>query len=886
MTNDTLSQFWISINVPSESITIPAALSAVSLSCLNPGPKNGHAALKSLTFADSGAIRFLELSGISLAPTIPSISRNCLNVDSRMQFEMKIRRSRLLCGMSMRGSVSGSSVSISDDSVLGVASNPELKLYIETNDGLVNISDSSLYLNATFNVHGETEVRLQDLELWDHLWTTLSPQSFALLNQTLSNFTVIFFTNATLESPYIGGENASKPERQVTVLYNSFKDALTLLGTSVSGYIYRNSFEAVLGRFEYDDDFRTNRTIPHWSPNLVLSATCDTQLSILENEFHSGTFFLDYPGLRHMCVERNPYAHGRTNVTHNRFAGYLNPKFNIWADLKVPLPPAMSTTSSLGTATVRSMGKEQFVSTYGISAHFNWWGASTGPWMCCHNVVGGTWVTNFVDPSYWCVDNSCTSFSTSSLSTDCVLYGCIQRFSKSELIAFAIITALTFLALIIAIFIVAIPIHRGFAEKQLRNLVLDDLLLRLMHLWRIALMVSAATCLACIAVIGILLERNYRTPISPRQYRLKPPTMIVLFTIGSLAIIEFFFIAVVLIAAKFRLTKPKALNLTLSRFYGWTTFFLCATAVLSLGWVPDDMLETKNFQGGDDTDLTLTSPLSWYIYVPVLINVLCGVLVLIPTHMLNQLMYHYEYAKINTALEVALLKGLASSPTISRRALILRIGAIITSFLGFVVIGLSISGMVYPEKFYEIGLRFLTPKTVFRMRSGLTIIFTIICLLANLLTIWVTFSYNRVALLTTLLVALLASCLAGIYDVSFWLRMRRDANRLWCDLNLGFSVTFTLLSIIITFLIYNLRAQILREIPMRALSNLNQHLDLVWSASPDHVPAYIPISTTDNDSDADLDHSTHRFSSINTTLQDEDERGDIPRIGRRSLNHQ
>jgi hypothetical protein len=854
-----ISRFFFVTAGTDNSITVPSAINGLSFN--NMGLTSSHyIPIGELKFVNSSALRFLSFDGILVGGSI-------LLVDSMEQLDFSLNNSQISSSLSVSGG-EGSNFLISNQTVLG----PNQTLWLKILNGTLIIRDSFIHQNTSFHLEGNTKMSMDQCQLTNDFWVTLQPLSSLIMTNTdqISSPTV-FFSKSSRFLPYEKPEGEPERERQITLAGNFFNNSVTLLGSLMSGHLSENRFAAVHDRFEFDNDYRTNRTVPHYSPNLIVGATCISNLSIVNNSFESGTFFLDYPAGDRICQIANPYKNG-TVIEFNRFPAAGEIQFTTRLQLKLPLPPAMSTTTSLGDEIKSTMSQKEIYETYQISVERNFWGSAFGPWLCCNDIRGGSWVTTFLNPSQWCLDPECTRFSTTLIPQACVSYGCPQNFSSAELIALIMISLSAFIAIINTLIVVAYRIVVRFSLEHLKNIAQVDLIRRMISILISSLVTSCFADLASIATVLIILHRNGVTPIAPGQHLMEFTSLIVNYILASIAGLHLSLNVLLIVAGFLHKTRPTLLSTLGSKFYVWNVLFLCITSVLSFVWIPHDILDTKKFQGGDDRDITNPSLLSWVIYVPIVINLLSGLLVLVPTHTLNQLMYHFEYATINTALEGALLKGLASSPKIHRRILVVRVAMVAAGLVGLCVLGFIITGIIYPERFYSPGIRFLAPKYQFRVRSGVALIFSIFTFVAIVLNFVLTFSYNRVALLTALIIVLLASSLSGSYDVIFWIHLRLNSftDDFWCDLNIGFNVAFTLCSLIVVLLLYFLRAHILKIIPQQAVTNLNQHLDLIWSASPhESQNQYIPI-LTDDSNDESLASSvssdapvSRKFPSIN-----------------------
>jgi hypothetical protein len=850
-----LSQFWLLPGSVSGSVVVGRSITAINILAQYTDESLAKPHVESVDFIEEGStLRHFGLYGVEIVGHGVNSASACLTIKSRVNSTFHLNNGGIFCSLEVQNLLNSTTLRVSNHSVIGVLESSD-HINIAIKNGHVVLEDAIVALNISIYVQGIGMFNVSRASISRSVWVEISASTSVFFQDTSTTDPIVFLTSASRNNPYRG-----VLQKQFYLSSNQFNGSVSLVGSTVVAILVDNIFHGNLNRFEVDNDERTSRDVPHYSPNLILGASCTVDALITRNRFTSGTFYMDYPDSSNKtrpCIGTlNPYTVG-LKIKGNIFDGPPEPiKITPSFLLSRPLAPAVSVTTSLDTSLPETVFPDLI-----IDLKHNWWGASTGPWFCANNAIGGAWTSKFIDNSQWCLDINCTSFSNVNFDQWEIIRGCPMWLNTNEIIVVICFSVIALLIIIVSIIYLIYQDKKKFSQKHFINLMREDLLADLTPIFTFALVASSLVAACSMIDCYIVLSRNAATHVAPQQRRLQYIAVIIFWIFFAMAAAQILLNLLAILFIRLRRKRPDFLQFYASKFYACTVLVLCATAVLSFIWIPADSLNTKAIQGGDYKNVTITATMTWFVYFPIMLTIAFAVITLIPVHTLNQLLYHYEYAKINSALETALLKDLASSPDVNKRALRVRVLAIVSALACLVTLGFTISTIKSPELFYKPSMRFLSPTATFRARSTIGLTFVITAFVSNLLAVWVTFSYNRVALLTALVIAMIASCLGEALDSVLWISFLNSpmANILWCYLNMGSSGVYVLTSAVTIILTYQLRSTVLEELPLRSISNLNLHLDRVWGSAPDHVISqYLSLTSDDEGADQYMSRSLNR----------------------------
>jgi len=609
----------------------------------------------------------------------------------------------------------------------------------------------------------------------------------------------------------------------VTLLDNTFSSGVMIDGPTMTVDIRGNSFSAVAP---------PGSLMP--ASNLFLYTRCDASGQLLRNRFISGTlyFFLptDAERVAAGCTEqKNIYA--KLTARFNQFAAhgqYGNASASVIFDMTTHIPTS-------------------HYPAHMIDLTKNWWGDVSGPKLCCNPNGIGAYPTQLISPNYWCTDPDCNGFSSAALPNYCLISCCTQPKTKAAtttVIFFAVIAYAVLLASIVYSIIYMKMTYTSEAFKFGRQ---EDMLDKIVP--RLLVGVGASTVGGIsILIISWLLCSTYWTVKSlPRQEKYTYQGVFIGFVFTWTACLQFIANILMFSSILLRYKYPKYIRFVSSKVFIWCGLNIAYVLVASMVWLPYARILPKPCSMVNYVDIYSLS-VAWYTSYPTPTHAMltialipCGLISLavgIPLQMFNNLLYNFEYSCINSALETALLKDLAKSATIAKKARNVRIAACCTLLLG-------IANLVAAA--YLIAVPSMTPTEatywplsilVWGVPRFINTVAACVIGVGILLTaIWLTFSYNRATLLNIITFLTLSVGIAivdsNIAEFPAYGMLQTNKSRAFVlrgtpqalgDLfGFGCFVTFIFL--------FKLSNSVIHELPKIAITNLNTHLDEAWSGS-------------------------------------------------------
>lgn len=766
--SDSDSQFLLFGDLSSEQYVIPRQLPRVSFV----GSGNGvhTTAIKCPKFESSAAPQKLALQRLRMT----AASDSCLKIASSSRLEVSFD------DILSQGSISltGGSNSRFTFHLAQISGRSSSNLTISGSDAYVSFTSSLVDINATLLLKNSTTFYETDVSWMASVDTHLAPSASGSISQSRFGGSTSFNFETSIDNPFVPPMGSS--DRQLIFINNNCSHSVAFIGAAVSADINYNFFVGTSGLWSLSEelgiDSKVAKQMDHNSPSLILFARCAANITVLGNTFADGTFYIDFPESANECGILNPYVAPYTRITKNRFGALFSmkrdlcPKFSTGEETCEPLRPAVS-TSAIGLAQRANMPAHYASLVVDLSE--NWWGTSHGPWVCCNSnersSIDGAFTSNFFNLSRWCTDENCHQTSDKVLSLKCITTGCEAHFSHFMLPAITTFILVALFMLLVALIYTMMRLKIDFKTVKIQTTPQDELVDKLRPRWMVCLATSSVGFLFCMIVIGGILATSAGVDIVPWQLKLRPVSIVAYLLLFVTAGLQICLNLFMLGSTMLRRAYPSATPSMIGYFFGITVFLLCTSAFASLLWVPSEYLTTASLQGGPSK--TLTSPsgtLTYIIYIPLIINALASLLVLIPTNLLNKLMNHLEYAKVNKKIERELLAGLLRESAVESRLRYVRFASPLPIMLSAAILAISLIGLVSPGIYYPSGVGPLVPKTYLRLKLGLELVYTIVTFVAAIAAVVVTFRRVRVSQISGFAFVLLACGFASAYGIYMW----------------------------------------------------------------------------------------------------------------------
>lgn len=594
------------------------------------------------------------------------------------------------------------------------------------------------------------------------------------------------------------------------------------------------------------------------SPNLWLNASSSAVGFLTHNTFLNGTAYLIIPASTIKPLEEctniiNSYT--KLRIRANQFP-----------------PHSVNASLTVFWATDCKISSSHFQKLV-IDANHNWWGHAGGPKLCCNPDGEGGYTSQFIQPDHWCTDSECRNFAKETLAEQCVTRCCAPDMRAGRQTTLIAIGVLTHLLLFAGIIVVTVFVRRNYGAAAFQTGNRTDLINKLAPILGMSLVISTLAAIGVLGIAGILSIPYWTDHNLPRQSSIQ--------MIGVLASLIFAFDVLMQLIANSFLTVAILKRDKWPRFIKFfsSKIFIanCINVVYILTWAviwityvateppvcysPKTRFYAFNISFGNivgfDTNLT-------HMYALALVPIaLFSIIVIIPQNALNQVLYHFEYVCINTAVETTLGQDLLKSPKLSREGKRLRIVAFFPFSFCFTLMAMCLYSIIKtPEVPLSAAMNHASLLVWGFPRFANTLGCAFAGAVASALAIFVSFSYNRPTLISVLTYI---SAIVSIAIADFNLAEIIAAAALpSSDVKKAFvlhgsyqivgNITIIFL-IVLAVLLYKLGNNVTSTIPNLARNNLNQHLDRAWLShnSQEYASAYLtedaysPLINSDHD---------------------------------------
>jgi hypothetical protein len=619
---------------------------------------------------------------------------------------------------------------------------------------------------------------------------------------------------------------------------NGFLQGFHVIARDSKVHLWENWFMA------FDEPVRFNQSL---LANLILEIRCSVLFNVSANVFYNGTFQISDTSEEHGCPL---HLEPGTLLRRNNFRK-PDLKFRVYDLLKEPAEPGVTITKGLHNALSRTHETLGYI----IDATENFWGDPLGPFLCCNLNGYGAYTSLYINTSVWCRDALCSELSTIVFPPECIRDGCQQSLTKGQEITFILTAALAMVVLLSSTAFNVYHNIRHFNVRSFQEYSRGHLLPKAHIQWRVGMFASTFGSILAVVNILVPIMSTQQTKAHAHQHIIPFRAYAILWMYVAMAVMQILLNSAGLIASVFHL---KWFAHLIRPVFFWNILNVIATTVVTLDWIPS----------GGFVDLlahffvTETSKLTNLLYVSTILICLISITAFIPIRLMNELIHHYENAKISAALEIALLKELMRSQDVEAKALQLRTVTIAAFVIGII----PTIATAYDLKI----------DTYFRMRLIMSVVQHALGMLALVATFAVTFHYNQHLLLTIISVVLGLVSVGCAQDIIFW------AYYLSVAVNSVYSVSYVIFQIAASavwlillcaehILIYALDHAIVDELPARAVDNLNMHIDAHMENGGDRerIPLILTQSDTESSLSSDIRSEARstdeRWPSYNTT---------------------
>ena len=708
------------------------------------------------------------------------------------------------------------------------------------------ISQSSIQSNVYLSTLGSTAVNVSFSTL-DGDWNIAVNGLGSHINLWNSSFfnTLIINASSLVDGSTID-RTTDKDDTHILIRSSVFRRAVSVIGPYLDLDVRYNIFS-------------TNE-VPGVLPscNLWLDASEAAVGTLAYNDFLNGTTFLNLPAITVKAAKNcdkifNSFA--KLSIRANRFPAYsLNASMSVFFDPDCKIP------------------SEHFNKLV-IDATHNWWGHAGGPKLCCNPNGEGGFTSQFVRPDHWCLDPECSKFEKDTLSSQCVARCCSPVFNMTRRVLLATFAVVTYLILIVGVVIVTVIVRRNYGPTAFERSNRSDLIHKLSPILSASLAVSSFASIGVIGFSILLASPFWLDPALPRQATVQINSLVAASIFSFDSVFQLVKNVCLALALWKRSKWPRLLNWMSSKIFVLNCInvvYICVWGVIWISYastMPPTCYASKTyfyaFNIGFGKIVKFDSSLSQLYAIGIIPIALYSIIIMIPHNALNQVLYHFEYACINTAVEVTLGEDLAKSPKLAKKGKVLRWVAVLPLALTLAIVGMCLHCIIQSPQ--------IPLQAIYNPANELVWGFsrfanTLGCASAGVavtgLTIYVSFSYNRPTLITTLTYTSIVIGI-GIMDFNFAELIAAFAlppsERAKAFVLHGSFQAVGGLAVISLFimavLLYRFGHDVVSTIPTVARNNLNQHLDRAWGShnSADFISTYLtedpqmPLLTSDRE---------------------------------------
>ena len=785
----------------------------------------------------------LTLNSVHLVVQTPAAT--CLYLKSDAPLHLSLLQSRLDCVLHFRSGPRSSLTFINSHIT-------NMTIVVTGAESRLDMLGSAVFYNISWRFGGGSTVdlkyvTLQDTSVFSSLSSPFNVSMFGCIVQAPLNFSADDSLSVSLSSGFYRRVIHSTSSKSLIIagIDNIFMDYVLSSTLQLQATFWNNSFSA----HERSRSPRNQLS----AGNLIMLATCQANVEVINNRFWNGTMFLVMAAADSQCTGTfSVISTIRYNIFPSRARNY-----SIGDILTEPAVP------SIGFYPVHKLlplTTDFYDAT--LDARQNYWSSESGPFLCCIEEGSGGYTTNQVDVSDWCLDELCNATSGVSLSKECVSEGCKEPFSTLQQSVFYSSFAVGVLAVCIGLVLQVFFAKRGgvvfsgsgrsgdnavfYANESIADVA--DQCYRALY---IGLAFSMFVSLCTLVNLSVILHSALSTGHAAHQMRVPFRGVIIISVLlcvdcVQIAIVNPAVATLVWIHHQKR-HAVKWIDQALTVAYLWSILVLCTCFTLAVWWIPYSGF-AELF---DPYFLTHPTYITHLIYLPSVLLSLLSLCSIIPIHMINTRVRHFEYSKLHASLEDSLLEQLRHEPELEDASMRLRHWLTISFVTGFVLLSMTVSDILKD------------PYATFRYLTVL--ISSILALITIVASAHLTFTYYRVHLMMICLLLFIIWFIGAIQDIVFWIVyivISKDARLVSDILHILFTTLWVISLATSAILIYRLRENTLTLLPAAIAANLNYHLDRSWNDTK---------STLDTSTNSSGEGSTAKYKIRPTLLREIEE---------------
>lgn len=781
-----------------------------------------YPALDLPTLAASGNLALLSeslvLADLELAPHDPSTSTACIDTTDFQDIDLAAFNTHFSCVVKIHGQGNFNF----QDKTFFLSS-----LHITLSNGTLNMSRVNLS-DTTFNVFGPSSVvTLQRLSISKPLSIILDRGSLSITNSTISKPLQISTIATDLET-----------SGHIFIKNSCFLEGFTLLGLYWNASISHNCFYS--GKSEYQflqqgtADFES---YAFYSPNALISATCNASLRLTSNYFWNGTLFFDFPyedliKLRCHKAVSNPYSWFK--VQKNRFQPFIFQKsvYGKYIGDFEDVLPAISVLSPWSSFSPNTRAA--------TPAHLdfprNWWGHASGPYLCCNPNGKGGFTTPFANISDWCLTEDCLTTSNSTLPTSCFLHGCPQSLYSGFIPLTSTISSFGLMVSLVAIVVATVVYKRQLASDLVQYIDSEELIDRSFRVYTIGSAASTFANITVVVAMALCVQASVSTRFAPLQQAVTFGTLALFMVYIVLASVQVIYNIVLWFFLFFRarITMSKVAPL-LRIFWVWNCLALCVIVTSTFSWSP--VLHHSSRASSDDEPMVkghalwlLSSDHNLFLLIGIVVSFFALLASMVPARFIHIIVCYPEYSKMSTTLEVSLMRHVVKIPRVVRLSKISTYLCYFALPVGVATLAMEIALLAHPSLFYDVSSMAsgtFMPAGYLRIRLGLGSFFMLVGLITVAVALWASKVVRKVGVYSMLLLFLIISVSSTGSTLSTFSSTSK--------INLKYAIPLLILNVLwllsviaIFLLIRSIRASALNELPKYARDGINDHADEYW----------------------------------------------------------